>query len=89
MREVEAYDEWDEDPDPDDPDLAPAWFPGQHLPEDARRLGLTHHVAEGAILDFAGTLDPTKPVHRVTAWAMLVVFGFPVALAVLRLRYVF
>jgi hypothetical protein len=89
MREVREYDEWDDDPDPDDAELPPYWFPSQHLPADSRRLGLTHHVAEGALLDFAGTLDPAKPFHRITAWAMLVVFGLPVVFAVLRLRYVF
>lgn len=81
--------EWyDEDPDHDD-DTEPMWFPGQHLPEDARRMGLTHHTVEGALLDFGGRLDASKPWHRVTAWAMLVVFGMPVLFAVLRLRYLF
>ena len=72
--------------EPDD-DAPPAWFAGQHLPDDARRMGLNHHVAEGAILDFAGRLDPAKPVHLVTAWALLVVFGLPVVLAVARVFY--
>lgn len=63
----------------------PAWFPGQHLPGDARRMGLTHHVPDGALLDFAGTLDGRKPYHRVVAWFLLVVFGMPVVFAVLRL----
>ena len=48
----------------------PAWFPGGHLPDDARRMGLTHHVPAGALLDFAGRLDATKPLHRITAWAL-------------------
>jgi hypothetical protein len=82
--------EWyDEDPDDHDDDTEPMWFPGQHLPEDARRMGLTHHTVEGALLDFGGRLDASKPWHRVTAWAMLVVFGMPVVFAVLRLRYLF
>ena len=69
---------------------APAlWHPGQHLPEEARRMGLTHHVPDGALLDFAGSLDPAKPWHLLTAWVMLAVFGLPVVLAVLRLFYVF
>ena len=76
------------DPDHDD-DTPPPWFPGQHLPSDARRIGLTQHVPEGALLDFAGKLDSTKAAHRITAWALLVVFGTPVVLAVLRLFYVF
>ena len=79
--------EWyDEDPDDDS---EPTWFPGQHLPEDARRMGLTHHTVEGALLDFGGRLDATKRWHRVAAWLLLVVFGTPVVLAVLRLRYLF
>jgi hypothetical protein len=68
-----------------DEDSPPAWFPGGHLPEDARRMGLTHHVGEGALLDFAGKLDGAKPLHRFTAWMLLVVFGLPVVFALLRL----
>ncbi|GAA4751988.1 hypothetical protein GCM10023350_41570 [Nocardioides endophyticus] len=79
---------WDDEPDPSE-DAPPYWFPGLHLPEDARQMGLTHHVPEGAILDFAGRLDSTKAGHRITAWVLLVVFGMPVVLAVLRLIYAF
>ena len=64
---------------------APYWFAGQHLPDDARALGLTHHVPDGALLDFAGSLDGAKPYHRATAWFLLVVFGLPVLFAVMRL----
>ena len=77
-------DEFDEDFAPDD-DAPPVWFPGEHLPEDARAMGLTHHVPDGALLDFAGNLDGTKPLHRITAWVLLVVFGMPVLFAVLRI----
>lgn len=81
---MEREPEWD----PDD-DAVPAWFAGQHLPDDARRMGLNHHVPDGAILDFAGRLDPDKPWHRFTAWAMLLVFGLPVVLAVMRVFQLF
>jgi hypothetical protein len=47
-------------------------------------MGLTHHVPEGAILDFAGRLDATKPGHRAAAWVLLLVFGLPVLISVLR-----
>lgn len=67
----------------------PSWFPGGHLPADARRMGLTHHVPDGALLDFAGRLDGTKPFHRATAWVLLVVFGLPVLFAVLRVLQAF
>lgn len=85
MREGVAEDPFADDPDDDDPDAPPMWFAGQHLPPDARQMGLSHHVGEGALLDFAGRLDSRKPVHRITAWVLLVVFGLPVVLAVLRL----
>ncbi|GAA1997473.1 MULTISPECIES: hypothetical protein [Nocardioides] len=75
----------DEDPDDHDDDTEPYWFPGQHLPGHARGMGLTHHTQEGALLDFAGSLDPSKPLHKITAWVMLVVFGLPVFFYVLRL----
>ena len=75
---------WSEADDHDD-DTPPYWFPGQHLPADARRLGLDHTVPDGALLDFAGALDPAKPLHRVTAWVMLAVFATPAALHVVRL----
>ena len=43
------------------PDAAPPyWFAGQHLPDDAAPHGLTHHVPDGALLDFAGSLDGAK-----------------------------
>ena len=71
--------------DDHDDDTPPYWEAGQRLPEDARRIGLTHHVPDGALLDFAGALDSTKPLHRLTAWVMLVVFGLPVVFYVLRL----
>jgi hypothetical protein len=80
--------EWyDEDPDDHDDDTEPAWFPGQHLPEHAQQMGLTHHVPEGALLDFAGSLDGAKALHRVAAWVLLVVFGLPVVFTVLRILY--
>ncbi|HEX3932674.1 MAG TPA: hypothetical protein VHW64_18405 [Nocardioides sp.] len=81
-------DEFDEDYAPDDPahDVAPPyWFPGTRMPDEARRIGLTHHVPDGALLDFAGHLDPTRTYHRVVAWVMLVVFGLPVIFYVIRL----
>lgn len=84
MRDVHD-DAFLEDADDHDDDTPPSWFGGQHLPEHARAMGLTHHVPDGALLDFAGNLDSTKRLHRVTAWVMLVVFGMPVVFYVLRL----
>jgi hypothetical protein len=77
-------DAYDDEPDEDE-SAPPPWFPGGHLPEDAMRMGLTHHVPDGALLDFAGKLDGAKPLHRFTAWALLVVFGLPVVFAMMRL----
>jgi hypothetical protein len=80
MREVEGW----EDADDHDDATPPYWFAGEHLPEDARRMGLSHHVPDGALLDFAGRLDSAKPVHRLTAWVLLVVFALPVVFAAMR-----
>jgi hypothetical protein len=55
------------------------------IPDDARRLGLDHNTLEGAMLAFSGSLDRTKPSHRITAWVLLLIFGLPVVLTVLRL----
>ncbi len=81
-------DSHDEDLDDDDAgrELAPPyWFAGQHLPPDASRMGLTHNVPDGALLDFAGSLNAANAKHRVVAWILLVVFGLPVLFYVLRL----
>jgi hypothetical protein len=81
-------DEFDEDWGHDDPAEAmapPYWFPGNRMPDDARRMGLTHHVPDGALLDFAGKLDSSRLKHRIAAWVMLVVFSLPVFFYVLRL----
>jgi hypothetical protein len=77
-------DEFDEDYGPDD-DTPPYWFPGTRMPDEARRIGLTHHVPDGAILDFATRLDSTRLSHRIVAWILLVVFGMPVVIYMVRL----
>jgi hypothetical protein len=81
-------DEFDEDFDLDEPthEVAPPyWFAGARMPDEARRMGLTHHVPEGALLDFAGRLDSTRPFHRAVAWVLLVVFGGPVVIYIVQL----
>jgi hypothetical protein len=85
---MQPADDYDEDfvGDATGRELAPPyWFAGQHLPADAARMGLTHHVPDGALLDFAGSLDATNAKHRMVAWMLLVVFGLPVLFYVLRL----
>jgi hypothetical protein len=77
-------DDFDEDYGPD-VETAPYWYPGQTLPAEAQRIGLSHHVPDGALLDFAGRLDSTRPFHRAVAWVMLAVFGTPVVLYIVRL----
>jgi hypothetical protein len=77
-------DAFDEDYGPDDAST-PYWFPGHRMPADAQRMGLTHHVPDGALLDFAGRLDSSRRGHRIVAWVMLVVFCTPVFFYVLRL----
>ncbi len=86
-RDCDIHQQPDDDPDDHDDDTEPAWFPGQHLPAHARAMGLSHQVPEGALLDFAGSLDGAKTLHRVTAWLLLVVFGLPVVFTVMRIWY--
>ncbi len=62
-----------------------AWEPADRMPPDARLMGLNRSVPDGALLDFAGSLDSSKRLHRATAWVMLVVFGMPVLGHVWRL----
>ena len=77
-------DEFDEDYGHDD-DSPPYWYGGQRMPDDARAMGLTHHVPDGALLDFAGRLDSGRTYHRVVAWVLLVIFGLPAVFQVVRL----
>ena len=47
-------------------------------PEEAKRMGLSRHTEEGAVLSFASSLDRGKPAHRMIAWILLVTFAAPV-----------
>ena len=67
---------WEEE----DPPVVPAV---NGIPADARKMGLSRHTEEGALLDFAGSLNATKPSHRLMAWLMLLVFAAPALLTVL------
>ncbi|WP_405055828.1 hypothetical protein OG474_24160 [Kribbella sp. NBC_01505] len=46
-------------------------------PEEAKRMGLSRHTEEGAVLSFASGLDRGKPGHRLMAWILLVTFAAP------------
>lgn len=46
-------------------------------PEEARRMGLSRHTEEGAVLAFASALDRAKPGHKMMAWILLVTFAAP------------
>lgn len=77
----------DEREEQDVEEAAPGEVPWQHdpdLPADARRMGLSPLVPDGAMLQFAGSLNSTKTSHRVVAWVLLAVFLVPVLLTVLR-----
>ena len=65
--------------------IAPEDFLGPDgLPHDARRLGFDRNTQEGAMLAFAGSLDPAKPVHKIVAWLLLLCFAVPVLLGMSR-----
>ncbi|NIK62343.1 hypothetical protein [Kribbella shirazensis] len=54
-------------------------------PEEAKRMGLSRHTEEGAVLSFASSLDRGKPAHRMMAWILLVTFAAPVIYTLLVL----
>lgn len=68
-----------------DEDEPRPWAPGEHLPTDAQRMGLSRNVPDGALLELAGSLDSSKLSHRVVAWVLLVAFALPVLFTLLRL----
>lgn len=69
------------EPEEDEPT---PWAVDEHIPADARRMGLSSLVPDGAMLEFAGALDGSKLSHRVVAWVLLAAFVLPVLLTVLR-----
>jgi hypothetical protein len=54
-------------------------------PEEARRMGLSRHTEEGAVLYFASSLDRGKPGHRMIAWILLITFAAPALYTMLLL----
>jgi hypothetical protein len=66
---------WDEDDDEDESGPLPTGqlHSMQGIPQDARSMGLDRNVPEGAWLSFAGSLNATKPSHRLVAWVLLAV----------------
>ncbi|TDO36435.1 hypothetical protein EV643_120167 [Kribbella sp. VKM Ac-2527] len=54
-------------------------------PEGAKRMGLSRHTEEGAVLDFASSLDGAKPGHKMMAWILLVTFAAPALYTLLLL----
>ena len=48
-------------------------------------MGLSRHTEEGAVLNFASSLDRGKPAHRMMAWILLVTFAAPVVYTLLVL----
>lgn len=81
----EGPDGWDEEPFEL---ITPEDFLGPGgIPSDARRLGFDRNTEEGALIGFAGSLNPGKLSHRIVAWVLLVGFAVPLALGMVRLTY--
>lgn len=56
------------------------FLPARPLPADASRMGFDRNTEGGAIIALAASLDPAKPLHRLVAWVMLLVFIAPTLL---------
>ncbi|MGZ0148507.1 hypothetical protein ACXJJ3_15660 [Kribbella sp. WER1] len=54
-------------------------------PDEARKMGLSRHTEEGAVLYFASSLDRGKTGHRMMAWILLITFAAPVVYILLVL----
>ena len=55
----------------------------ESLPSDAQRLGLDRNTEEGAMIGMAGSLNASKPSHRLIAWVLLAAFGLPLVYTLL------
>lgn len=71
--------------DPDDDELMASVSHQSHIPSDARRMGLSSSVPDGALLELAGALDSSKLSHRVIAWVLLIAFVIPLLLTLLTI----
>jgi hypothetical protein len=56
-------------------------------PEEARRMGLSRHTEEGALVEFASSLNGAKPGHKLVAWLMLLAFAGPALYTALVLLF--
>jgi hypothetical protein len=56
-------------------------------PDEAKRMGLSRHTEEGALVEFASSLNGAKPVHKLIAWLMLVTFAAPALYTALILLF--
>lgn len=68
---------------PWDDDDVPALPAHRGIPAEARRIGLSRHTEEGALIEFASSLDGSKPAHLLAAWLMLLAVVAPAVLALL------
>lgn len=70
--------------DPGHSSISDVWTPPR-LPAEHERMGLSRNTEEGALLEFANALNPSRPGHRVVAWIALLALGLPVLLSLLSL----
>ena len=50
-------------------------------------MGLSRHTEEGAVLQFASSLDGAKPGHKMMAWILLITFASPALYTALTLLF--
>ena len=74
------------DGDPGHSEVPEIWQPPR-LPFVDQQLGLTRNTEEGALLEFAASLNSSKRSHVVIAWVLLVSFALPPLLVALSLLH--
>lgn len=78
---------WGEQGDPghSEPLEPHLWHTRLRMPDEHRRIGLDARTEEGALVEFASSLDARRPVHRAVAWVLLAVFAVPALASLARL----
>lgn len=61
------------------------WHTRLRMPDDQRSMGLDARTEEGALVEFASSLDASCPAHRMVAWVLLLAFGIPAMMSLLHL----
>ncbi len=61
------------------------WHTRLRMSDEHRRMGLDARTEEGALVEFASSLDARRPGHRLVAWVLIAVFAVPALISLAHL----